>query len=292
MHIDPIRPKCRNGDETINHALFTCPFSTMTWRLSNTRVFYGHTRSDDLEANIAKLIDGFQSPSSTYEHKVLPFWILWRMWNNLGFNNYRESCSKVVLKAQAETKKWIFSNGTTDSSRKSTSTLPREILHWSKPKIPYVKCNFDASFDETSSQARRGWIIRDKDGMAKAWRSSDPNGATSPLIAETKALLVAMQQTWIRGCRLVIFEGDNEVRIKSIQGYTTHSNITNKDIWFWRKKFRHVLFKFVKRECNNVAHHLAILAYSQLLFLADYVILPIWLMNFYVLTIQINSISF
>jgi len=183
----------------------------------------------------------------------------------------------VVLKAQAETKKWIFSNGTTDSSRKSTSTLPREILHCSKPKIPYVKCNFYASFDETSSQARRGWIIRDKDGMAKAWRSSDPNGTTSPLIAETKALLVAMQQTWIRGCRLVIFEGDNEVRIKSIQGYTTQSNITNKDICFWRKKIRHVLFKFIKRECNNVAHHLAILAYSQLLFLAHSVILPIWL---------------
>ena len=105
----------------------------------------------------------------------------------------------MVLKAQTETKEWIINNGTTYSSRKSTCTLPRVILGYSNPEIPYVKCNFDASFDEISSQSRGWWILRDQDGMKNAWGSSDLNGATSPLIAETKALLVVMQQTWIQG---------------------------------------------------------------------------------------------
>ena len=93
----------------------------------------------------------------------------------------------------------IINNGTTYSSRKSTCTLPRVILGYSNPEIPYVKCSFDASFDEISSQSRGWWILRDQDGMKNAWGSSDLNGATSPLIAETKALLVVMQQTWIQG---------------------------------------------------------------------------------------------
>lgn len=160
---------------------------------------------------MSKLFDYYHSPNTTKEHKLLPFWILRRIWkarNNLVFNQYRESPSKVALKAHAKTKEWI-NNAVTHASQPSGSHLsPRELNCWSKPESPYVKCNFDVGFNVISSHGRGGWIIRDHQGKANAWGSIDLNGATSPLIAEAKALLAAMQQTWIRGFTSVIFEGD------------------------------------------------------------------------------------
>jgi len=43
-----------------------------------------------------------------------------------------------------------------------------------------------------SGQATCGWIIRDDQGIPKAWGSSQLPNVTSPLEAETKALLVAL----------------------------------------------------------------------------------------------------
>ena len=43
-----------------------------------------------------------------------------------------------------------------------------------------------------------GWIIRDHNGNAKTWGSSVLGYVITPLEAETKALLVAMQQAWIQ----------------------------------------------------------------------------------------------
>lgn len=85
------------------------------------------------------------------------------------------------------------------------------------------------------------------------------NKASTPLVAETKALLAHMQQTWIQGFTSVLFEGDIEVLINTIKGSTTNREIANllQDIYYWKSKFISAKFNFINRSCNNVAHHLA-----------------------------------
>ncbi|KAL9811605.1 putative ribonuclease H domain-containing protein [Arabidopsis thaliana] len=95
---------------------------------------------------------------------------------------------------------------------------------WMKHAAPFVKCNFDAGFQENNEQGMGGWILRDHYGEAKAWGSSILDHVITPLDAETKALIVAMQQVWIRGYKLVQFEDGCEVLINAINGKSSRSS--------------------------------------------------------------------
>ncbi|AAF79388.1 F15O4.5 [Arabidopsis thaliana] len=99
-----------------------------------------------------------------------------------------------------------------------TSVSPT-ITTWTKPTAPFVKCNFDAGFHINHSLSTGGWIIRDHQGSAHAWGSSIVDHVNTPSEAETKALLVAMQQGWTKGYKMIQFEGDSH--------YLASSEFTN-----------------------------------------------------------------
>lgn len=124
-----------------------------------------------------------------------------------------------------------------------------------------------------------GWIIRNHRGIPLSWGSLFLDTATSPLEAETKALLAALQQTWIRGFKNVIFEVDSEILIKIMNGSPGISSISNllADISFWASKFSCIKFDFVKREGNQVAHVLAKFGCVSSPFYANSVSQPLWL---------------
>ncbi|KAG7572479.1 Ribonuclease H domain [Arabidopsis suecica] len=140
-----------------------------------------------------------------------------------------ESPSRIVLHAQAEVEEWINAMG------------PRHGV------------------DTQNSRGSAGWIIRDHHGQPKAWGSSLLSHVSSPLEAESKALVVAMQQAWIRGYKKIMFEGDCEILIKAVTDSSQPSDIANLllDIDFWASKFSAVVFTFVRRNNNAIAHFLA-----------------------------------
>lgn len=83
----------------------------------------------------------------------------------------------------------------------------------------YHKCNFDASFDLHTTDSLAGWIIRDHLGGAYFWGTISLGSAISPIEAEAKALLVAIQQAWSSGLDHVVFEGgDCKALINTIHG--------------------------------------------------------------------------
>lgn len=282
MSIDPICPRCRRENETINHALFTCPSSTMIWRLSNIFSSRPHTMSEDIEENISNFLNLFQLNHMTEVQKLLPFWLLWRIWksrNNLVFNNYRESVSKIVTQARAETKEWIEN---TRKQGRSSQAQPRPTSVtglWTAPTQPYVKCNFDAGFNLHHLQATWGWIIRDYRGFSQSWGALVLDNVRTPLEAEAKALLAAVQQSWLRGYTNVIFEGDCEILINLVNGAMGHLSLTNHllDIRFWTSKFSSSQFRFVKREGNQSAHVLAKFGCISSPFYSDSISQPLWL---------------
>ncbi|KAG7599332.1 Ribonuclease H domain [Arabidopsis suecica] len=217
--IDIMCPRCRRSEESINHVLFTCPFTNIVWRLAHSPSQGLQNPSEDLEENLNTILELRTVQGISKFDLYLPFWLLWRIWksrNNFVFNQYRESPSKTVVKAQAEVKEWLSVTNTDDNER--TATPSPVTPKWSRPPFPFVKCNFDASYNTISSRAQGGWLIRDHFGFTKCWTSASLFQATSPLEAEARSCLAAIQHTWARGYTNVIFEGNFETLIKCING--------------------------------------------------------------------------
>ncbi|KAL9294112.1 putative ribonuclease H domain, reverse transcriptase zinc-binding domain-containing protein [Arabidopsis thaliana] len=286
MTIDSTCSRCLLGDESINHVLFTCPYAARIWRLANVQAISGHSFSDDTEENISLLVDSFSCRNLTEEQRITPLWLIWRIWkarNKFVFENFRECPLRLVTQTEEEGKEWIQVRNNQHQQHVSSNTRPSSTYRklWTKPQAPFLKCNFDVSFHTNNTHCFGGWIIRDTEGHAQVWGSSVLGYVNTPLEAETKALLVAMQQAWIRGYTRVHLEGDCEVLINTINGNTPRWDIANLlvDIDFWASKFSAVLFSFTPRQCNSIAHRLASSRVDLSIFQADFGNPPLWLQN-------------
>lgn len=97
MQIDSNCHRCRNEQETINYVLFSCPNAKMVWHLSSAPILQAHQFSNDVEDNINYIIDLYQNPTLTINQKLIPIWLLWRIWkarNKLVFKKFSESPSR------------------------------------------------------------------------------------------------------------------------------------------------------------------------------------------------------
>ncbi|XP_020870431.1 uncharacterized protein LOC110225325 [Arabidopsis lyrata subsp. lyrata] len=257
----------------------------MVWRLASIPPLRNIRFTPVFEENLSNLMNLLTNQTIQDDQKLMPYWFLWRIWkarNHFVFNKGRESASKTVLKAQAETTQWIIA--TTPHKRRDTmpshnTSPPPSLRCWTAPSFPYIKCNFDAGFDIHTQQATAGWIIRDHHGLSKHWGSLQLGYAASPLEAETKALIAAMQQTWVRGYKTISFEGDCEILIRTINESSRIGTLTNllQDIKFWARKFQRTRFIFTKREGNMAAHNLAKFGCLTSVFYSDSVTQPLWL---------------
>lgn len=130
---------------------------------------------------------------------------------------------------------------------------------WKKPEMGYKKCNYDCNFNQNDVNSKAGWILRDSDGFYIEAIQSRGRVCNSPLEAELQALLMAMQHTWIRGYRRVVFEGDNQEVPKLIRGDTRNFYLHNliREIQLWRERFTSSIIKWSSWECNKAADRLA-----------------------------------
>lgn len=122
-----------------------------------------------------------------------------------------------------------------------------------------MKCNNDCNYNQYGMESKAGWILRDSEGFYIEATQSKGGICQSPLEAELQALLMAMQHTWIRGYRRVIFEGDNREVSKLILGETRNFGLHNLvcEIQTWRKRFMSTIIKWSSRDCNKAADRLA-----------------------------------
>ena len=130
---------------------------------------------------------------------------------------------------------------------------------WSKPEQGYVKCNYDCSYHQDGVESNVGWIIRDATGTFIEAVQSKGRLCDSVLEAELQGLLMAMQHSWARGHRNIIFEGDNKMVVNLIYGKTRSFDLHNlvQEVHHWQKKFTEAIVKWTSRTCNKVADSLA-----------------------------------
>ncbi|XP_010431104.1 PREDICTED: uncharacterized protein LOC104715396 [Camelina sativa] len=258
MNIDPICSRCLRDDETIEHILFLCPYAESVWELANIPIQALYLPSISSEFFLEAVFALQNDNEVPLEMKLLPFWTLWHIWktrNNFIFDEKSEDPNHIVWRARADVREWC-----------RVVLLPHDPppliskpTHWNRPPQTMLKCNFDASFDPITYETRGGWILRDYRGISNGWGAANMRYASSPLEAEGKALLNAMQQTWIRGIRHVIFEGDCELLIKMMNKsiYIASIDGVYQDILHWSLKFDNTEFVYTPRNCNRTAHVLA-----------------------------------
>ncbi|KAL9816384.1 putative ribonuclease H domain, reverse transcriptase zinc-binding domain-containing protein [Arabidopsis thaliana] len=250
--------RCCSADETLDHLFFTCHHAQAIWKsspLSYAGFFHNHLSFDDKFMLVLQCCNNGRLDDIT---RQIPLWILWRIWksrNLLVYQRRGSSWSDDVQKAITDAYEWI------PTQSESTTRAPSGHTRcgWKKPNHGFMKCNYDCSYRQGGVETNVGWIIRNKTGTFVMAAQSKGRQCNSALEAEFQGLLMAMQHTWFRGYKKIIFEGDNRSVAECVNGKARSFELHNliRDIQYWQKKFIQAKVTWVPRMCNKVADCLA-----------------------------------
>ncbi|XP_019087334.1 PREDICTED: uncharacterized protein LOC109127242 [Camelina sativa] len=125
--------------------------------------------------------------------------------------------------------------------------------------IGWIKCNYNGSYNTVTRQSKAGWILKNERGVFIDAGQAIGIMTTSPLDSELQALLIAMQHSWCKGFRKIIFEGDCKSISEILNGKTLNFGCYNwiKEINYWKTRFEEVDFTWTPRQNNRPADLLA-----------------------------------
>ncbi|XP_074356204.1 uncharacterized protein LOC141695896 [Apium graveolens] len=140
--------------------------------------------------------------------------------------------------------------------------------HWRKPMINSIKINSDAAIFEDSKCYGRAYIIRDHEGQLIEARSKYFQGRLHSDLAEVFGIKKALSWIMMRGCKYVIVESDCLQMVQairsSIYGYSYLASVIEECCdMLANLRSKNILFRFVKRSANRVAHYLARHSFSH-----------------------------
>lgn len=130
---------------------------------------------------------------------------------------------------------------------------------WKRPPNGWLKCNYDGAFHNHNDKSSAGWILRDDTGAYRGSGHAADAKPNSALEGEFQALIMAMQQAWIKGHRKIIFEGDCKNLVDLVNNGSLNFGVYNwiREVWYWKSKFDSILFTWVPRNANRAADCLA-----------------------------------
>jgi ribonuclease HI len=137
---------------------------------------------------------------------------------------------------------------------------------WQQPPFGYLKCNVDASFYNLAGSTGWDWVLRDSSGEFKLAGTNIVNTPFSVLEGEAMALVEAMKEVIQRGLQYVVFESDSKTVVDAISSHQSGVSEFSLLISYIQSLLTmHNYFevKYVRRQANKVAHHLARAAFSM-----------------------------
>ncbi|KAG7599261.1 Ribonuclease H-like superfamily [Arabidopsis suecica] len=266
---DPTCQRCCLDEETTNHLLFMCPHAQAVWRCANIDINYHITPLGDFEDNLRKVIEMGKIQSLPLFNKLLPFWIMWRIWksrNDFLFQKINRRPESTAQKGIQDVKDWIGATQGQEEDVRSLSPCPDQPMRrrtrngqWSPPPTGWLKCNFDSGFLQERSFTNTGWIFRDCRGQVILSGCARLQPSVSALQAEAFGFLHVLQVAWSYGFRHVWFEGDNLELTNLINKGGDRLNLGTVlyDIRVWTSKIPYSSLGHVTREKNAVADRIA-----------------------------------
>ncbi|XP_048622655.1 uncharacterized protein LOC125591831 [Brassica napus] len=160
---------------------------------------------------------------------------------------------ETILKAITEEKEWI---------RAQPCPSP-------KPMIPVIRVEpnpntaglmsiyTDAAWNPSTGEARLGWIIDDR--ISKTQHSASLTSVSSPLMAETLAVITAINFALSHGLDAVSILSDSQILMNTIKKRENKLEIFGvlRDIYSLLPSFKSISFSFINRTANVWADNVA-----------------------------------
>jgi hypothetical protein len=135
----------------------------------------------------------------------------------------------------------------------------REVSAWRPPSGDILKLNIDGSFHAANKSGGWGFVIHDRDGDVRGSGAGHLSSVASAAQAEAHACAIQAAVAW--GMTQVQIEADSQNLIRALQSKDydlAPDGVIYRDVRLSLSlNFDKVLFSFVSRDCNKIAHCLA-----------------------------------
>ena len=131
---------------------------------------------------------------------------------------------------------------------------------WTPPPANLVKINFYGATCSSTNKSSLGVVNRDTMGQVLASCSKVVNQAHNSNEVEAMAASLALSFAAELGVKNVILEGDSLLVMKALTEFEismSHIGPLINDAKYYSNKFGKLLYSYVTRYCNSVAHSLA-----------------------------------
>lgn len=201
-------PCCEVEDETLIHALWTCPAAQDIWgsKMSHFQKCY---------ASGVSFKEVFEDGIQRYSKEILELLVvvargIWFRRNKLVFErafSHPDDVFSAAINFIREYKKRLVKDKPLVQSEMNLG-VSRDIATWSPPPYGFIKINWDTAINKTKGWIGMGIIARDYLGNCLGIRSLTKFLQADAKTAESLAALEAVQFAKEAGFLEAIFEGD------------------------------------------------------------------------------------
>ncbi|XP_010451645.1 PREDICTED: uncharacterized protein LOC104733795 [Camelina sativa] len=253
--------RCGADEETVNHAIFTCPPARQVWALAHVPVGPISFPTDSVYANVDHFL-GQQNPGA---HVAAFPWLMWYIWkarNARVFENIVEQPEDIVRVAEGEATGWQQAQAEEDldiyhpipvglSVRADTNSLPTVFSGH--------RCFIDGSWKAEDQFAGAGWCCTSLQVLSPLMGARTFRRSLSPLHAEAEAFLWAMRCMIGHDFRDVAFYTDCSDLVKMMSSPSDWPAFSTylDDIKIDREEFTSFSLSFISRKANVSADSLA-----------------------------------
>ena len=242
VQCDPVYPNCGLEQETIIHALWSCPALAEVWTLHYAWL----TRQTRLCSNFLDIIQACCSRSDCFDLFAIITSIIWTRRNRLRVGEITVPLQRINSLARDTLQEFHDANPLPCGP--SPSPIP---VKWSPPPESWVKVNFDGALFKETDSAGLGVIIRNDLGLVMAASSQIIPLPTSVEMVEVLAARNAICLARELQFNKVIVEGDSEVVIKSLNSSNVSSTSFGhivRDIKIVSTAFSEISFCHTRRQ--------------------------------------------
>nr|GMC64734.1 uncharacterized protein LOC109164833 [Ipomoea batatas] len=257
----PCRLGCIHNDSEIEstlHIFSECEMARSCYRVANLRIKVEgfNTFKDWLGHNLSILCIEDQNLLA------MLCWAIWEARNQKLWKNITSTPHTIVEGARSLWRNWVEAQNLQPSS---AQPHPAQVCRWKNPQSGWIKANVDAALDGNRNWMGLGCVLRDEDGNFIAALCTPWKGKL--LAKEAEALGVREALSWIKQLNYTHVEVEMDAanvlhEINHPQGFSPVKVLIH-DVKEIARSVPHVIFSFVKRSANRVAHELARAACSM-----------------------------
>ncbi|XP_042962747.1 uncharacterized protein LOC122297026 [Carya illinoinensis] len=211
---------CTREVETSLHTLWACPAAKDVWGGDNSKLKKWNSSFSDFQQRWEEMTARLNKED--LQMVAVLCYHLWGRRNVYIFQDQFKSPETITAMAQADIAMLREINQQSRNRLEGRTTTTTSNKSWQPPEWPFLKVNFDATYDKILNRMGLGIIMRDSEGSLQACLTAPKEQVFSAAQAERAVLQRAMEMCIEMGMNQVIFKGDAKAVIDAI-------NLKNED---------------------------------------------------------------